>query len=62
MEDLEEQMSAEDQALSDKVFEAFTNSFEKSSSYWQAREEYLGDIKQSKQQTTAELDIYIKTW
>ena len=57
---LKEQMSAEDQALSDKVFEAFTNSFEKSSSYWQAREEYLGDIKQSKQQMTAELDIYIK--
>ena len=57
---LKEQMSAEDQASSDKVFEAFANSFEKSSSYWQAREEYLGDIKQSKQQTTAELDIYIK--
>ena len=31
---LKEQMSAEDQALSDKVFEAFANSFEKSSSYW----------------------------
>ena len=57
---LKEQMSAEDQASSDKVFEAFTNSFEKSSSYWQAREEYLSDIKQNKQQTTAELDIYIK--
>ena len=39
---------------------AFANSFEKSSSYWQAREEYLSDIKQNKQQTTAELDIYIK--
>ena len=57
---LKEQMSAEDQASSDKVFEAFANSFEKSSSYWQAREEYLSDIKQNKQQTTAELDIYIK--
>ena len=57
---LKEQMSAEDQASSDKVFEAFTYSFEKSSSYWQAREDYLSDIKQNKQQTTAELDIYIK--
>ena len=57
---LKEQMSAEDQASSDKVFEAFANSFEKSSSYWQAREEYLSDIKQNKQQTMAELDIYIK--
>ena len=57
---LREQMSAEDQSSSDKVFEAFANSFEKSSSYWQAREEYLSDIKQNKQQTTAELDIYIK--
>ena len=57
---LKEQMSAEDQALSDKVFEAFANIFEKSSSYLQAREEYLGDIKQSKQQMMAELDIYIK--
>ena len=57
---LKEQMSAEDQASSDKVFEAFANSFEKSTSYWQAREEYLSDIKQNKQQTTAELDIYIK--
>ena len=57
---LKEQMSAKDQASSDKVFEAFANSFEKSSSYWQAREEYLSDIKQNKQQTTAELDIYIK--
>ena len=57
---LREQMSAEDQMSSDKVFEAFANSFEKSSSYWQAREEYLSDIKQNKQQTMAELDIYIK--
>ena len=42
------------------VFKAFANSFEKSSSHWQARDEYLGGIKQSKHQTTAELDIYIK--
>ena len=57
---LKEQMSAEDQTSSNKVFEAFANSFENSSSYWQAREEYLSDIKQNKQQTMAELDIYIK--
>ena len=42
------------------VFKAFANSFEKSSSHWQARDEYLADIKQSKHQTMAELDIYIK--
>ena len=45
---------------SDTVFKAFANSFEKSSSHWQARDEYLSDIKQSKHQTMAELDIYIK--
>ena len=44
----------------DTVFKAFANSFEKSSSHWQATDEYLSDIKQSKHQTTAELDIYIK--
>ena len=43
-----------------KVVKCFANSFEKSSSHWQARDEYLGDIKQTKQQTTAELDLYIK--
>ena len=42
------------------MFKAFANSFEKSSSHWQARDEYLCDIKQDKNQTTAELDIYIK--
>ena len=45
---------------SETMFKAFANSFEKSSSHWQARDEYLSDIKQSKHQTTAELDIYIK--
>ena len=45
---------------SDTVFKAFANSFEKSSSHWQVRDEYLSDIKQNKHQTTAELDIYIK--
>ena len=45
---------------SDTVFKAFANSFEKSSSHWQARDEYLSDIKQDKNQTMAELDIYIK--
>ena len=44
----------------DTVFKTFANSFEKSSSHWQPRNEYLSDIKQSKHQTTAELDIYIK--
>ena len=44
----------------DTVFKAFANSFEKSSSHWQARDEHLSDIKQTKSQTTAELDIYIK--
>ena len=57
---LKEQLTAEDSKSTDKVFTAFANSFEKSSSYWQAREEYLGDIKQSHKQTMAELDIYIK--
>ena len=32
----------------------------KASSHWQARDEYLSDIKQDKNQTMAELDIYIK--
>ena len=49
---------------SDTEFKAFANSFEKSSSHWQARDEYiyiyLSDIKQTKHQTMAELDIYIK--
>ena len=45
---------------SDTMFKAFANSFEKSSSHWQARDEYLSDIKQSKHETMAELDIYIK--
>ena len=45
---------------SDTVFKAFANSFEKTSSHWQARDEYLSDIKQNKHQTTTELDIYIK--
>ena len=42
------------------VFTTFANSFEKSSSHWQDRDEYLSDIKQAKHQTMAELDIYIK--
>ena len=57
---LKEQLSADDCKSSEKVFTAFANSFKKSSSHWQAREEYLGDIKQSHKQTTAKLDIYIK--
>ena len=42
------------------VFKDVANSFKKSSSHWQARDEYLADIKQAKHQTMAELDIYIK--
>ena len=49
-----------DKDEADTMFKAFANSFEKSSSHWQARDEYLSDIKQDKNQTTAELDIYIK--
>ena len=59
-ETLKEQLTAEDQVKSEEVFKVFANSFEKSSSHWQARDEYLSDLKQGKQQTTAELDIYIK--
>ena len=57
---LKEQLSEEDCKSSDKIFSTFTKSFEKSSLHWQAREEYLSDIKQGYHQTTAELDIYIK--
>ena len=57
---LKEQLDEEDQKDSAKVFQAFADSFEKSSSHWQARDVYLGDIKQTKQQTTAEYDLYIK--
>ena len=57
---LKDQLSEEDQKDVDEVFKAFANNFEKSSSHWQPRDEYLGDIKQGKQQTMAELNIYIK--
>ena len=57
---LKDQLSEENQKDADEVFKAFANSFEKRSSHWQARDEYLSDIKQGKQQTTAELYIYIK--
>ena len=57
---LKEQLTDEQQKDPDEVFKAFANSFEKSSSHWQARDKYLSDIKQGKHQTTAELDIYIK--
>ena len=57
---LKDQISAEDQFNPSKVFKMFANSFVKSSSHWQARDEYLSSIKQGKQQTMAELDIYIK--
>ena len=57
---LKDQLSEKDQKDPDKVFTAFANSFEKSAFHWQAKDKYLGDIKQGKQQTTAELDIFIK--
>ena len=59
-EALKDQLEEQEQSDTTKVFKLFANSFEKSSSHWQARDEYLGDIKQTKHQTTAELDIYIK--
>ena len=57
---LKDQVDQKKLGNSETVFKAFANSFEKSSSYWQARDEYLSDIKQTKHQTMAELDIYIK--
>ena len=52
---------AEDKRMdAETVFKAFANRVEKSSSHWQAKDEYLVDIKQAKHQTMAELDIYIK--
>ena len=58
---LKDQLSKENQKEDpDHVLSAFSSSFEKSSSYWQTRDEYLGDVKHGKQQTTTELDIYIK--
>ena len=57
---LKDQVDQDKVGDSETVFKAFANSFEKSSSHWQARDEYLSDIKQSKHQTMAELDIYIK--
>ena len=57
---LKDQLSEENQKDTDEVFKAFACSFEKSSSHWQTRDEYLGDIKQGKQQTTAVLDINIR--
>ena len=48
-ETLKEQLSEQDQVKSEEVFKVFANSFEKSSSHWQARDEYLSDLKQGKQ-------------
>ena len=59
-ETLKDQLEGDAEKDADKVLQAFADSFEKSSSHWQARDEYLGDIKQTKQQTTAELNFYIK--
>ena len=57
---LKGQVEEAKQKDADSVFKVFANSFEKSSSHWQARDEYLADIEQAKHQTTVELDIYIK--
>ena len=57
---LKDHMEEDKQTDADEVFKAFVSSFKKSSSHWQARDEYLSDIKQGKQQTMAKLDIYIK--
>ena len=57
---LKDQVDETKQKDADTVFKAFANSFKKSSSHWQARDEYLTDIKQAKHQIMAELDTYIK--
>ena len=57
---LKDQMSEDKKTDAETVFKPFAKSFEKSSSHWQSRDEYLSDIKQAKHQTMAELDIYIK--
>ena len=57
---LKDQVEETKQKDAETVFKAFANSFEESSNHWQARDEYLADIKQAKHQTTAELGIYIK--
>ena len=57
---MKKQLDEDGQHNADQVFQVFADNFKKSSSHWQARDEYLGDIKQTKQQTTAELDLYIK--
>ena len=44
----------------EEEFATFANSLKKSSLHWESRYEYLGDIKQVHEQTTTELDIYIK--
>ena len=53
-------MAEDKKTDAETVFKAFANSFDKSSCHWQARDEYLSEIKQAKHQTMAELDIYIK--
>ena len=57
---LKDQVPEDKKMDAETVFKAFANSFKKSSSHWQARDEYLSDIKQTRHQTTAKLDIYIK--
>ena len=54
---LKDQVPEDKKMDAETVFKAFANSFEKSSSHWQARDKYLSDIKH---QTITELDIYIE--
>ena len=57
---MKNQISEDKMTYAETVFKAFANSFEKSSSHWQAKDEYLSNIKQAKHYTMAELGIYIK--
>ena len=57
---LKDKVTEDKKTDAETVFKAFAKSFEKSSSHWQARDEYLSDITQAKHQTMAKLDIYIK--
>ena len=45
---MKDQVHEDKKIDAETVFKAFANSFEKSSSHWQARDAYLSDIKQAK--------------
>jgi len=44
----------------DDLWKMFEESFEKTSSHWQYRDQYLSDVRQQPGQSTAELDLFIK--